>query len=450
MGYSASISTIYNNNPITMINMSRLLVGLLLVVFFPKKSNPFVLKQHTSIRVPHLHNYPNLLGSSSSIHSFSKKLQDKSTFNWFPTNRASYPSIYLSSVFSSWTVGDTLLEDDDREQSRKLRRTIFTHHDWKRHRSPNRYFHELLKMPRSQVLRGLTKQALGVALVSAVIVIYNVLMEMKLLNWPLPLMTVPFLPLSITSSSLGLLLVFRTNTAYDRWKEARNFWSIISAKSFDIMRQTNAWITDDKTQVASIFRYTSAFSRCLKWHLGDRSNSKALCDDLEDLMLPDEIEGIMKAKHKPKHVLARLSCLLATRSMLMNMQTHVDRAMIELTNAMEGCDRLFTTPIPLVYTKLTARFLLLWLMMLPMSLYNEFPMSKKWVIPFVVFLNSIFMLGIEDLGIQIEEPFSIMPLTNICHNIKVGAQELLQESDIDWFHGKNTTSLEELPVEQAS
>jgi predicted membrane chloride channel (bestrophin family) len=392
-------------------------LGLLTLVLLPKEGTPFqvskTITDHSSIRRILDHRLRTSTNNNFIPRQFITQLHQQRNW-WRETIQAS---------------------EEEREESRKLRRTIFTHTDWKRHRSSDRYFHELLKMPQSQVLRGLTLQAVGVALVSAVVVIYNVLMELKLLNWPIPLLTVPFLPLSITSSSLGLLLVFRTNTAYDRWKEARNLWSIISAKSFDIMRQTNAWITDDKAQVSAIFRYTSAFSRCLKWHLGDRSDSQALSDDLQDLMLPSEIEAIIKAKHKPKYVLARLSCLLATRSMLMNMQTHVDRAMIELTNAMEGCDRIFTTPIPLVYTKLTARFLLLWLMMLPMSLYNEFPMDKKWVIPLVVFLNSIFMLGIEDLGVQIEEPFSIMPLASICHNIKSGAQELLQENGNDWFHG---------------
>jgi ion channel-forming bestrophin family protein len=325
--------------------------------------------------------------------------------------------------------------DEEREQTRRLQQTIFTRLDWRKHRSSNRYFHELMNMPRSRVLLGLTKQASGVAMVSAVIVLYNVLVEYDLFKWPMPLLIVPFLPLSITSSSLGLLLVFRTNTAYDRWKEARNFWSIVSAKCFDILRQTNAWIEDDPAQLALITRYVSAYPKCLRWHLIDNYNIKVLQDDLEGVLSPDEIVVLCRAKHKPKHILTKLSKLIATRAMLPNVQTHVDRAMIELTNAMEGCDRLFSTPIPLFYTKLTARFLLLWLMMLPMSLYNEFPMSRKWVVPVIVFLNSIFMLGIEDLGVQIEEPFSIMPLANICQNVVNGAQQVMEEARIAWFHG---------------
>eukprot|EP01033_Poteriospumella_lacustris_P007541 gene7542-5423_t len=113
----------------------------------------------------------------------------------------------------------------------------------------------------------------------------------------------------------------------------------------------------------------------------------------------------------------------------------MDRGLIELGAALENCDRIYTTPIPLVYTRLTARFLLLWLMTFPLTLYNEFPMSKKWLVPLVIFMNSIFLLGIDDLGVQIEEPFSILPLANICYNIQSTAQMVLQSAGIDWFQG---------------
>ena len=42
----------------------------------------------------------------------------------------------------------------------------------------------------------------------------------------LPKMTLPLAPFTLASSSLGLLLVFRTNTAYQRWDEARKNWGM--------------------------------------------------------------------------------------------------------------------------------------------------------------------------------------------------------------------------------
>lgn len=69
--------------------------------------------------------------------------------------------------------------DSDKESNRKFRRTVFNKHDWKKHRSGNRYFTELLSMPRSVVLRGLTVQALTVTMFSAFICIYNLLVEFR-------------------------------------------------------------------------------------------------------------------------------------------------------------------------------------------------------------------------------------------------------------------------------
>lgn len=289
-------------------------------------------------------------------------------------------------------------------------------------------------MPRSRVLRGLIKQALLVSLCSSVLVLYNVLIEVNILSSRLPLLTFPALPFTLTSSSLGLLLVFRTNTAYARWKDARNYWSYVSAKSFDVMRQSAGWL-DSKAAVAKIVRYLVAFSKCLKWHVTHRTNMKRLQEELVGVLSEDEVAEVLASRLKPQFVLLRLTQYLASLNLVPNVQSHMDRGLIELSMALENCDRIYTTPIPLVYTRMTARFLLLWLITFPMSLYNEFSLAKKWVVPFIIFMNSILLLGIDDLGVQIEEPFSILPLANIVYNIQLTGQMVLQYCNIDWFHG---------------
>eukprot|EP01039_Chlorochromonas_danica_P008744 gene8744-9637_t len=338
-----------------------------------------------------------------------------------------------SNIFQNM-IGQLRKFEADKEESRKLRRTVFTSSDWRRHRSSDRYFRELMKTPKSIVLRSLTSQALAVALLSSVIVGYNMLIEARYFPWPMPLLTFPPLPFTLTSPSLGLLLVFRTNAAYSRWKDSRIYWAAISSKSFDLMRQTLAWISDP-IQIATIFRHIVAFSRTLKWHLGGRTNEKRLTDDLAGVLTSAEMQNLLKAKHKPLYVLTHLTSLIAHQNLIPNLQSHMDRALIDLSMSMENCDRIYTTPIPLVYTRLTARFLLLWLLTFPMSLYREFSGRMKWVVPVISFLNSMFLFGIEDLGVQIEEPFSILPLANICYNIQTSGQSLLEERNIEWFHG---------------
>lgn len=45
-------------------------------------------------------------------------------------------------------------------------------------------------------------------------------------SYYVPGLTLPTAPFTLASGSLGLLLVFRTNTAYQRWDEARKNWGM--------------------------------------------------------------------------------------------------------------------------------------------------------------------------------------------------------------------------------
>ena len=102
-----------------------------------------------------------------------------------------------------------------------------------------------------------------------------------------------------------------------------------------------------------------------------------------------------------------------------------------MTDAFYVCDRIYTTPIPLFYTRHTARFLLIWLLTVPMALYQELKASK-WVLIPISTLNALFLFGIEELGVQIEEPFSILPLGNVCNDIKNAADEVLRACGVRW------------------
>lgn len=325
----------------------------------------------------------------------------------------------------------------DKESNRKFRRTIFTHSDWKRHRSSNRYYKELLNIPFSLVLRGLTVQALGVWLWSMIIVTYNFFIERRFYKiFSFPILSFPALPLSLTSPSLGLLLVFRTNAAYSRWMSGRTSWATISSSTFDLMRQTILWVEDDVLK-ANLVRQVAAFPRCLKWYLGHRHNERRLRDDLEGVLLPVEIDQLLSSRHPVKHCLLRMSQTLTAASLIPNVQSHMDKQICQLTEEMFECERIYTSPIPLMYTRHTARFLLLWLLTVPMALYHEFGGAKSASIfisvPLISFVHAIFLFGIEELGVQIEEPFSILPLAEICNDIQLSGEELLREAGVGWL-----------------
>jgi len=99
----------------------------------------------------------------------------------------------------------------------------------------------------------------------------------------------------------------------------------------------------------------------------------------------------------------------------------IDSQFTEITKQLSTCERILRTPIPLGYTRYTVRFLWLWLSLLPFALvrtFGEFGAGTWWadkpkpvVLLAMGFIGLIF-LSIEDIGVQIEEPFAILPLRN--------------------------------------
>ena len=106
-------------------------------------------------------------------------------------------------------------------------------------------------------------------------------------------------------------------------------------------------------------------------------------------------------------------------------RVEMDKSIIIIGDALETCERIFTNPVPLVYTRHTARFLSMWLLLLPMGLWE--PFSETWnhvgMIPGAT-MAAIFMFGIEELAVQLEEPFSILPLAALCEGVWEAGDDL--------------------------
>ena len=82
-----------------------------------------------------------------------------------------------------------------------------------------------------------------------------------------------------------------------------------------------------------------------------------------------------------------------------------------LIDNLGSSERLLSSPVPLFYSRHTARFLGFWLLLLPLALYE--PLANSWnhlsMIP-VTFFLSLFLFGIEELATQLEEPFTLLPM----------------------------------------
>jgi len=85
----------------------------------------------------------------------------------------------------------------------------------------------------------------------------------------------------------------------------------------------------------------------------------------------------------------------------------LDEQCQRLCAAFGASERVLRTPLPTGFTRHSSRLLFLWSNALPFALYPA--MGPFGTLPLSV-MTSYAILGIEDLGVQLEEPFDILPL----------------------------------------
>ncbi|KAI7839791.1 hypothetical protein COHA_006590 [Chlorella ohadii] len=318
------------------------------------------------------------------------------------------------------------------DRRRKKGRTVFDFERWQKHRSSARYLRHMAGMFSSSVIQGLAAPLAYVVAVSIGVAAYYTAAAKGAVPLYPALKVMASAPFSLTSFALSLLLVFRTNSSYGRWDEARKMWGQVVNRSRDIARQALAYIPAAQAHLQDVIcRWTIAYTRALMCHLRQGEDLEA---ELAGTLTPAELSALMAAKHRPNFCTQVLSAAVReaqlpgagptsrepTAAVPAGAAYRMDENITVFVEVSGGCERILRTPIPLGYTRHTSRFLMLWLTMLPFSLWESCGLAMIPVAALVAFL----LLGVEEIGVQIEEPFSILPLEVISTTIEGNIREL--------------------------
>lgn len=225
------------------------------------------------------------------------------------------------------------------------------------------------------------------------------------------------------SAVFGLLLIFRNNSAYERWWEARKLWGQLTNDSRNLAIKIDAFAThlsqDERLQFAELI---ASFAEALKSHLRGTRNLEGL----------KKFHIIDHNQHVPAAIVAylykRLKIMRSTGSITeleqMQIDTHA-RSFMDICGANE---RILKSPITTSYKLLLWFGLLLNLGWLPWLLAPMF----HWNTLIIVVLSSYFTFGLEMLAEDVERPFddavNDLPLDQICTTIRRSVFELLIES----------------------
>eukprot|EP00741_Cyanophora_paradoxa_P016257 tig00000197_g15696.t1 len=239
-------------------------------------------------------------------------------------------------------------------------------------------------------------------------------------------------PHFMLSTALGMLLVLRTDVAYENFSSARKCWGKIISEIRDFSRVClNVVSRSDDPEapfvVGNMLLYLYAYTIALKNHL--RRNRKL--DELRGLLPAEDIQRIEESRHMSMYCCKRLSLLIGECEKLHVSHWRLqklDDIVAKLVEAIGENERIVKTPTPLSYRRHTSRFVVLWMLTLPFVIVHEY----GWFSPLVSFAIAYSLLGIDAIGDEIEEPFGLdendLPLDQLTERvIKADVLTALQE-----------------------
>ena len=150
---------------------------------------------------------------------------------------------------------------------------------------------------------------------------------------------------------------------------------------------------------------TWSFVRAMKRHLSpEEEDEEAFQKELYEKLPEAQAQKIIDAAHRPNRALQDLSYAIDNLPMHFMRKNEIHRAVTIFEDDLGSSERLLTSPVPLFYSRHTARFVSVWLALLPFALYD--PFASSWnhlgMIPATAVL-SVFLFGFEELATQLEE-----------------------------------------------
>jgi putative membrane protein len=224
---------------------------------------------------------------------------------------------------------------------------------------------------------------------------------------------------------ISFLLVFRTNTAYERWWEGRKLWGALVNNSRNLAMKLAAILpADDPSRL--FFRKTiPMYALALKNHLRSEDTRLELFDDLP----PGVQQKIDLEKHIPNQIAALMYRetldLLEEKKITGEQLLFLNLELQSFTDICGACERIKNTPIPYSYIVFIKRFILFYVGTLPFGLVFS---VGYWIVPIIGFIFYV-LASLELIAEEIEEPFGAdendLPLGKMARGIQLHIHEII-------------------------
>ena len=218
-------------------------------------------------------------------------------------------------------------------------------------------------------------------------------------------------PFEFAGAALGLLLILRTNAGYDRWWEARQLWGGIVNQSRNLVIGAMAYGPNDLEWREKIVRWAAVFPHVARLSLRGELPSS----EVANLVGSEDARRVATAEHMPSFVASILGDLLHEARETLGMDgfafIQVDRERALLIDHIGACERIAKTPLPRAYSINIRRLIVFFLLTLPFSLLHL--LDNDWLVPFITMLVAYPVLSLDQIGVELENPFSTSSLNHL-------------------------------------
>lgn len=290
--------------------------------------------------------------------------------------------------------------------------------------NPRDWFTFITRFHKADTFRQLLPLIIGISFYAAVIAWLE--MDFWKLSANSYVRNIPVMH-SLLGFAISMLLVFRTNTAYDRWWEGRKLWGALVNNSRNLSMKLEVMLPADDTRNRAFFRKViPAFAFALHNHLHKEQTRVELFEEEENRHLFQHIDW---EKHVPNQValliyrqvqeLYREGIFTAEQLLMLNAELQ------SFTDISGACERIKNTPIPYSYSVFIKKFIFFYIMTLPFGYVFQLGF---YVIPVVAFVFYV-LASLELIAEEIEDPFggddNDVPTETLARNIHRHVGEII-------------------------
>jgi putative membrane protein len=177
---------------------------------------------------------------------------------------------------------------------------------------------------------------------------------------------------TLVGVALGMLLVFRTNSSYNRFWEGRELWGKLVNETRNLARAASVHLRGDPELLDHVIRWTGIFPYAVKNVLRGTDGLGPIADTLPRA----EFEWVLRSEHPPLSIATRITARLVKardKGLISDITlASLDQNVQLLVDYLGGCERINSTPLPYAYMVHLRRVIIVYCFTLPFALVGPF------------------------------------------------------------------------------